>query len=127
MTSPSSCASRLELWQVERYHPQVLEAASQYLRWAGPTFGLFGLGVTLYFASQGSGKVLGPVLASTLRLVLVALVGAWLAPRATEAWPYFALVGAAMVIFGLSTAAAIWLTTWGESNTESTAPPRPAA
>ena len=99
--------------------PQVLEAASQYLRWAGPAFGFFGLGTTLYFASQGSGKVLGPVLASTLRLALVALVGAWLAPFVTEAWPYFALVGAAMVTFGLSTVAAVRLTTWGPTRARS--------
>lgn len=90
----------------------VLDQAAQYLRWAGPAFGFFGFGLTLYFASQGSGKVLGPVLASTLRLILVAAVGAWLAPRATQAWPFFALVGGAMVVYGLSTAAAIAMTSW---------------
>ncbi len=57
----------------------VLEHARQYLRIAGPAFPFFGLGLTLYFASQGSGKVLGPVLAGTLRLVIVAGIGAWLA------------------------------------------------
>ncbi|MEI7446762.1 MAG: MATE family efflux transporter, partial [Burkholderiales bacterium] len=41
----------------------VLEHARSYLRWAGPAFPAFGFGLTLYFASQGSGKVLGPVLA----------------------------------------------------------------
>ena len=91
----------------------VLDYARQYLRWAGPTFAFFGLGLTLYFASQGSGRVLGPVLASTLRLVLVGVVGAWLMSHAAPAWHYFALVGAVMVIYGLSTAAAIWFTPWG--------------
>ena len=91
----------------------VLDYARQYLRWAGPAFGFFGLGLTLYFASQGSGRVLGPVLASTLRLVLVGAVGAWLVSHAAAAWHYFALVGAVMVIYGLSTAAAIWFTPWG--------------
>jgi putative MATE family efflux protein len=93
--------------------PAVLQAANQYLRWAGPAFGFFGLGLTLYFASQGSGKVLGPVLASTLRLVAVALVGAWISTWASEPWPYFALVGAAMVLYGLATALSIRLTRWG--------------
>ena len=57
----------------------VLAAAALYLRSAGPAFALFGLGLTLFFASQGAGKVSGPVLASTLRLLLVAGAGAWLA------------------------------------------------
>ncbi len=95
--------------------PAVLDAAYQYLRLAGPAFGFFGLGLTLYFASQGSGKVLGPVLASTLRLVVVAAVGAWLTTWVKEAWPFFALVGAAMVVYGLSTALAIRMTSWSKS------------
>jgi Na+-driven multidrug efflux pump len=91
----------------------VLDYARQYLRWAGPCFAFFGVGLTLYFASQGSGKVLGPVLASTLRLIIVGGVGAWLLSNGAPAWQYFALVGATMVIYGLSTSAAIWFTPWG--------------
>lgn len=92
--------------------PRVLTYARQYLRWAGPAFAFFGMGLTLYFASQGSGKVLGPVLASTLRLILVAGIGLWLASRGAQPWMYFALVALAMVTYGLSTAAAIRLTSW---------------
>ena len=77
-----------------------------------PAFGLFGLGLTLYFAAQGSGRVLGPVLAGTLRLLLVAGVGAWLAARQAGAANHFALVAAAMVAYGLATAAAVKLTRW---------------
>jgi putative MATE family efflux protein len=91
----------------------VLAYADQYLRWAGPAFALFGLGLTLYFASQGSGRVLGPVLAATLRLAVVAGVGTWLGARGAPAWQLFALVGAAMVVYGLATAASIRLTRWG--------------
>ena len=43
--------------------PAVRAAADLYLRLAGPGFAFLGLGMALYFASQGSGKVLGPVLA----------------------------------------------------------------
>lgn len=93
--------------------PAVLASAHQYLQWAGPTFGFFGLGLTLYFASQGSGQILGPVLASTARLVLVSVVGFWLLPITREAWPYFALVGAAMVVYGLTTALAVKMARWG--------------
>lgn len=98
--------------------PIVLDYARQYLRWAGPGFALFGLGLTLYFASQGSGRVLGPVLAATLRLAVVAGAGTWLLSRNAPAWQFFALVGIAMGIYGLATAASIRLTRWG---------PRPTA
>lgn len=93
--------------------PVVLEYARQYLRWAGPGFAFFGLGVTLYFASQGSGHMLGPVLAGTVRLVLVAGAGVWLVASSAPAWQFFALVGAAMVVYGLATVASVRLTPWG--------------
>ncbi|MDB5880703.1 MAG: efflux family protein [Ramlibacter sp.] len=92
---------------------QVLASARQYLRWAGPAFAFFGLGLTLYFASQGSGKVLGPVLAASARLVFVAGVGALLVWQAAPVWTLFALVGAAMAVYGLVTAAAVYFTVWG--------------
>ena len=90
----------------------VLEHARQYLRIAGPAFPFFGLGLTLYFASQGSGKVLGPVLAGTLRLVIVAGIGAWLATSGFGARGYFILVSVAMTIYGIATAAAVRFTRW---------------
>ena len=48
-----------------------------YLRSVGPFYGFFGLGLVLYFASQGAGKLLWPVLANLLRLAVAAL-GGWL-------------------------------------------------
>src|SRR3954470_11360562 len=84
--------------------PGVTAAASSYLLWAGPAFAFFGMGVCLYFSSQGAAKVGGPVLASTLRLAIVGIGGWWLASSSAPAWTLFALVGAAMVAFGLSTA-----------------------
>jgi putative MATE family efflux protein len=93
--------------------PVVLDYARQYLRWAGPAFALFGLGLTLYFASQGSGRVLGPVLAATLRLAVVAGAGAWLAARDAPAWQLFALVAVGMAVYGVATAGAIRFTRWG--------------
>ena len=49
----------------------VLASANEYLRIAGPAFMFFGFGHGLYFASQGSGKILGPVLAGTRILARV--------------------------------------------------------
>jgi putative MATE family efflux protein len=53
----------------------VRAAADLYLRWAGPGFAFLGLGLALYFASQGAGRVLGPVLAGAVRLATIALAG----------------------------------------------------
>jgi putative MATE family efflux protein len=94
--------------------PGVSAAAYSYFAWAGPAFGFFGLGVCLYFSSQGAAKVVGPVLASTVRLLMVGIGGWWLASSGAAAWTLFALVGAAMVVFGLSTAASVRLTRWGK-------------
>jgi putative MATE family efflux protein len=93
--------------------PGITTAAYSYFRLAGPAFGFFGLGVCLYFASQGAAKVGGPVLASTGRLLMVAVGGWWLASIGAPAWTLYALVGAAMVAFGLSTAATVRFTRWG--------------
>ncbi len=91
----------------------VLAYASQYLRIVGPAFPLFGLGLTLYFAAQGAGRVMGPVLAAALRLAVVALVGGALAARGASPAAYFALVAGAMAVYGLACALAMKLTPWG--------------
>jgi Na+-driven multidrug efflux pump len=94
--------------------PGVTAAANSYFAWAGPTFVFFGIGACLYFASQGAAKVGGPVLAYTARLLIVAIGGWWLASIAAPAWTLFALVGAAMIVLGLGTAASVHLTRWGK-------------
>ena len=91
----------------------VRAVANSYLRWAGPGFLFVGLGLALYFASQGSGKVLAPVLAGTVRLLVIAVGGWWLTASDAPAWTLFALVGASMAAFGLCIAAAVYLTPWG--------------
>jgi putative MATE family efflux protein len=91
----------------------VLSHARQYLVTAGPAFPFFGLGLTLYFASQGAGQVIGPVLAGTVRLVLVAGLGYWLAKNHATAESFYTLVAVAMVLYGAVTAAAVKFTRWG--------------
>lgn len=92
--------------------PAVSAAADSYFRWAGPAFGFFGAGVTLYFASQGAARVGGPVIAGSARLLIVAFGGWGLVAFGAPVWALFALVAAAMVVYGLSTAAAVWTTRW---------------
>ena len=91
----------------------VLTYARQYLVTAGPAFPFFGLGLTLYFASQGAGQVIGPVLAGTVRLVLVAGAGWWLAHNQGTAGDFYGLVAVAMLLYGAVTAAAVAFTPWG--------------
>src|SRR5260370_18468543 len=38
--------------------PTMVNAGSQYLQTVGPFYGFFGLGLVLYFASQGAGKAI---------------------------------------------------------------------
>lgn len=94
--------------------PGVTAAANAYFSLAGPAFAFFGMGACLYFSSQGAAKVGGPVLAGTARLLLVGLGGWWLAASGAPASALFALVAAAMVVYGLGTALAIRLTRWGK-------------
>lgn len=85
----------------------MLETGAHYLRVVGPLYGFFGVGLVLYFASQGAGRLLWPVLGNIARLA-VAGVGGWLALR----WGgglagVFAAQGAALVVYGIVIASAI--------------------
>jgi Na+-driven multidrug efflux pump len=87
---------------------EVLAAGTVYLRIAGPSYGFFGLGLALYFASQGAGRLLWPLLAGFMRLMLAA-VGGWLAVH----WlggglaALSAVVAVAFVVFGVVLATAV--------------------
>jgi putative MATE family efflux protein len=93
----------------------VLAAANLYLYWAAPWFAFLGLGLALYFASQGSGRMFPPVAAGFARLLVIAGGGWWLATSAAPVWALFALVGGSMVAFGLGVAAAVYFTPWGRT------------
>ena len=91
---------------------QVLHTASQYFQWVGPCYGFFALGLCLYFASQGAGKLIGPILAGTVRLVLVIAGGVWLTQNNGSAAQMFGLIALGMVSYGVLTAIAVWKTNW---------------
>jgi putative MATE family efflux protein len=68
-----------DLWlRIFSHDPAVLAIGASYLRRIGPIYGATGLGMLLYFASQGNGRVAAPFLAGTVRLLLVMGAG-WLA------------------------------------------------
>ena len=97
-------AAWLSLFNTE---PAMIEAGSHYLRIVGPWYGFFGLGLVLYFASQGAGRLLWPVLGNIARLVVV-VAGGWLALHGGYAITgVFAAQAAAMVVYGIANAWAI--------------------
>lgn len=66
-----------QLWMgLFSHDADVIAVGASYLRRAAPFYGFFGFGMSLYFASQGAGRVLWPVIAGVTRL-LVATVGGW--------------------------------------------------
>lgn len=93
--------------------PNVLQTGALYLRIVGPLYGAVGLGMLLYFASQGAGRVLWPTLASTARLLIAALCG-WLAVThfGFGLRGLFAMVAASAALFGAINAAAMLLGAW---------------
>ena len=91
----------------------VLASTASYFQWAGPCYALFGVGLSLYFSSVAAGKAAGPVMAGTLRLVVVAAGGVALASAAAPAWTIFALVALGMAAYGLATMAFVKSTPWG--------------
>ncbi len=87
--------------------PAMLEAGSQYLRVVGPWYGFFGLGLVLYFASQGAGRLLWPVLGNLVRLA-VAVAGGWLALQSSGSLTQvFIAQAVALGVYGLVNAAAV--------------------
>ncbi len=87
--------------------PAMIRTGTLYLHAVGPLYGFFGLGLVLYFASQGAGRLAWPVAAQFLRLV-VATGGSALALRLGGGLlSVFLAIGGALVVFGLTVALSI--------------------
>ena len=77
------------------------------LRTVAPLYGFFGIGLLLYFASQGAGRLFWPVVANILRL-LVAAAGGWLVLQlGGSLLQLLALQAAALVVYGVVCTAAV--------------------
>jgi Na+-driven multidrug efflux pump len=82
-------------------NPAMLAAGSEYLHRVGPFYGFFGLGLGLYFAFQGFGRLRWAVLANFSRLA-IAVGGGWLALRLTGDVSFvFVALSVGLVAFGL--------------------------
>ena len=80
--------------------PAVLAAGARYLSVVAPSYGAVGLGLMLYFACQGQGRMLWPFMAGFTRLVVAAGGGYLLARHGTGLIGVFAAVAAGSVAFG---------------------------
>jgi Na+-driven multidrug efflux pump len=103
--------------------PAMLAAGAGYLRIVGPFFGMLGLGLALYFASQGAGRMVWPLAANLARLSIVA-AGGWLVLHLEgDLTHLFATLAAALTVLGLTNAAAVAGGAWSVGIA---AAPRPA-
>jgi putative MATE family efflux protein len=92
--------------------PAALETGAAYLRIVGPTYGFFGLGLCLYFASQGAGRLFWPLAGGMLRL-LVAVGGGWLALHLTGSLTaLFAALSLGLIVYGVTVVTAISRGVW---------------
>jgi len=93
--------------------PAVLDAGATYLRIVGPSHGFFGVGLALYFASQGAGRVAWPLAAGALRFGIAA-GGGWLVTHLLGGGlpALFAVMALAFVAFGGTIALAVRRGAW---------------
>jgi Na+-driven multidrug efflux pump len=92
--------------------PGMLESGTLYLRVVGPAYGFFGFGLTLYFASQGAGRLEWPLLVGVMRAAL-AVGGAWVGLLVTGSLTsIFAAIAVSLVAYGAIMAATLTGGVW---------------
>ena len=93
--------------------PAVAAVTDHYLRMVGPFYGFFGLGLCLYFASQGLNSLFWPVFGTFLRLAVVAagigLLSLFGAPNLTH---LLVVVVAGLLTYGGVIAAGLYGRAW---------------
>jgi putative MATE family efflux protein len=96
------------------HDPAVLATGTLYLRLVAPFYAFFGIGLMLYFASQGADRVTLPFLAGTARFVVAGAVG-WVAAAhfGISQAQLFAIVGGSYLLYGLICMITPSLRGWG--------------
>lgn len=93
--------------------PAAYDFGAVYLRIVGPAYGFFGLGMALYFASQGTGNMIGPFIAGVTRIAIAAGGGAaallWLDLGPSG---LFACVAVGLFSFGAVIGASLFSRVW---------------
>jgi putative MATE family efflux protein len=94
--------------------PQVIAATVGYITHVAPFYCLFGLGMTLSFASQGAGRMTAPFFAGLTRMA-IATVGGWLAVERFGLGldGVFSAIAVGMIAFGALIAGPLLVKPWG--------------
>jgi putative MATE family efflux protein len=93
--------------------PQVIAASVAYITRVAPFYCMFGMGLTLYFASQGAGRMATPLVASLVRQGIVTVCG-WLAVERLGLGLHgvFAALAAGMLVYGCLIAGPLFVRPW---------------
>ena len=93
--------------------PEVVAATVSYITRVAPFYCLFGVGMTLSFASQGAGRMKAPFTAGLARL-FVATIGGWFAVEHLG-WGLsgvFTAIAVGMIVFGTLIAGPLLVHPW---------------
>ena len=91
----------------------VIAASASYITHVAPFYCLFGLGLSLYFASQGAGRMAVPVAAGIARMI-VTTVGGWVLVEYTQLGlqGVFIAIAAGMIVYGGLIAGSLFVAPW---------------
>ncbi|MFZ3322023.1 MAG: MATE family efflux transporter [Usitatibacter sp.] len=90
------------------HEPEVVRVGSEYLVRVAPFYAFIGVGMALYFASQGAGRIAWPFAAGVGRLATVLIVGGYCVNAGGGSLTgLFWIVAASQVVFGASNAFAM--------------------
>ncbi len=92
--------------------PAVVATGSQYLRIVAPFYPLLGVSMVLYFASQGAGHIVLPVLSGTVRLLVVIGGGVLVSLLAGPLAAVFTVISLGIATHALLTTWAVYRTPW---------------
>ncbi|MFT7653701.1 MAG: putative MATE family efflux protein [Candidatus Azotimanducaceae bacterium] len=96
---------------------ETLASAKAYLQYVGPFFAFQGMGLSLFFASQGAGAMTWPLIATAMRLVVAIGGGVILLYVFDSSLEFIYLAsGLAMIVVGVMTASALKLGMWERNN-----------
>jgi putative MATE family efflux protein len=92
---------------------QVASASMCYIRHVAPFYCLFGLGVSLNFASQGAGRMAAPLMASFARMAAATIIG-WTVVEKTSLGlqGLFSAIAFGIVVYGCWIAASLFVRPW---------------
>lgn len=106
------------LWmQLFTGSPDVVAQGNLYLTTVAPFYPVIAFGLALYFASQGAKRVLLPVLAGTMRMVIAAFIG-WTAVEwaGADLSTLYSIIALSAITYGILSVAAVYWGNWEVSS-----------